>query len=84
MSAPARTQALGKGEPNFCGEPTADGDEAARALRDWYEAHRESWSERQSYKWPPRAGTADNFMLELLSEAERIIRARNARRRKYR
>jgi hypothetical protein len=69
-----------KGRPilRFCGEPTADGDEAASALRYWYETNRETWWERHRRRWPPRLGTADNFMIELLSEAERIIRACDA------
>ena len=53
-------------------DPTAVGDDEARQLRDWYEANRETWCERHSRKWPPRFGTADNFMLGLMSEADRI------------
>lgn len=54
----------------FCGEPTADGDEAARCLRVWYEIHREDLRERLWRK--THEGLADEFMLSLAGEVRRI------------
>jgi hypothetical protein len=67
--------------PKFCGEPTADGDIMATWLREWYEANRETWWDRNNYPfrqgYPDRAGvTADNFMLELLGQVERLLGAK--------
>lgn len=60
---------------HFCGEPTADFDEAGRVLRVWYEAHREMWWDRQPMSKNQRLlsmGTADEFMLAMLNEVSRI------------
>lgn len=60
---------------SFCGEPTADGDEAARCLRVWYEAHRETWWERSRINkrgQPWAYGLADDFMIGMMNEVARI------------
>lgn len=60
---------------HFCGEPTSDFDERGRCLRVWYEAHRESWWDRNRFSKNQallRMGTADEFMLALLNEVHRI------------
>ena len=59
----------------FCGEPTSDGDEAARCLRAWYEAHRETRWDRSNWNIKGRlweGGLADEFMLGLAQEVLRI------------
>jgi hypothetical protein len=59
----------------FCGEPTADGDAVAEYVRVWYEAHRESWWDRNSYSKNQallRAGCADSFMLSFIAEVGRV------------
>lgn len=61
--------------PGFCGEPTSDGDEAARCLRVWYEAHREGWSDRHlpfGENFKLGSAFADEFMLGMLNEVDRI------------
>ena len=56
---------------HFCGEPTADGDNAAENLRRWYEANRETWWDRR--KRPPLNNPcADSLMLGLYDEVLRI------------
>jgi hypothetical protein len=55
----------------FCGEPTADFDEAGRCLRAWYESHRESWWDRLWFNRRWRF-SADEFMLGMLNEVHRI------------
>lgn len=60
---------------HFSGEPTSDFDEAGRCLRVWYEAHRESWWDRNPHSKNQRllrAGTADNLMLGMLNGVRRI------------
>lgn len=62
---------------NFCGEPTADGDEEARCLRIWYEAHRETYWDRSKFnKYAWRKGLADEFILGLIQEVARIQQER--------
>jgi hypothetical protein len=58
----------------FCGEPTADGDQAASYLRVYYEAHRESYWDRSELNCNGRQWeyAADNFMLGLMNEMHRI------------
>jgi hypothetical protein len=68
----------------FCGEPTADFDEAGRCLRVWYEAHRETWWDRNTFSRNQtrlRVGCADEFMLGLLNEVRRIDCERERRTR---
>lgn len=58
---------------HFCGEPTADFDESGRCLRAYYEAHRETLWDRSKFNrraW--REGLADEFMLGILNEVDRI------------
>lgn len=61
---------------DFCGEPTADFDEVGRCLRVWYEAHRETWWDRnrpQLFSFRDNSGVvADEFMLGMLNEVRRI------------
>lgn len=59
---------------HFSGEPTSDGDEEARCLRVWYEAHRETWWERSTWNMKGRhwEWAADNLMLGMLTEMDRI------------
>lgn len=58
----------------WCHDPTANGDADAGYLRVWYEAHREGyWEHRRR-----REECADEFMLALMSEVQRIQRARAA------
>ena len=65
--------------PEFCGEPTADGDIMADWLRQWYEANRESWFDRH---WPfginRRHGSAlaDEWMLGFIQQFNRVQKAR--------
>jgi hypothetical protein len=56
----------------FSQDPTSRGDEVAEYVRDWYEANRETWWERRGKKWEY---CADNFMLGLVNEVERILAA---------
>lgn len=71
---------------NFCGEPTADGDEIARCVRVWYEAHRETWRDRSRFlskygrMW--ERGFADEFMLGLINEIARVSDAADKQTRK--
>lgn len=52
----------------FSREPTAQGDEIAAYVREWYERHRESaWR-----RWRRREDTADEFMLGLIAEVRRV------------
>jgi hypothetical protein len=66
--------------PEFCGEPTADGDIAADWLRQWYEANRESWFDRH---WPfgvnrkHGSALADEWMLSFMQQFYRLQKARN-------
>jgi hypothetical protein len=64
--------------PEFCGEPTADGDIAADFLRQWYEANRETWFDRHwPFGWNRKHGSevADNFMLEFIAQVQRLKNA---------
>lgn len=54
-------------------DPTARGDDAAAQMREWYEANRESWWDRHGFHSDRSGWHADNFMLRLMAEAERII-----------
>jgi hypothetical protein len=59
----------------FCGEPTADGDIAAGYMRVWYEANRETWSERHFPFGENRkngSALADEFILGMMQEVARI------------
>lgn len=49
-------------------DPTADSDARSGAMRQWYEANRETWWQRF---WR-RNDQADRFMFDLLEEARRI------------
>lgn len=59
-------------------EPTARGDYVAAKMREYYEAHRETWWQRHKPsilpgRSPDRDGThADDFMLGLINEVNRI------------
>lgn len=55
---------------NYSSEPTSRGDEMADELREWYEAHRESWWERL---WR-RPDVADTFMYQIMSKVREIDR----------
>lgn len=57
----------------FGTDPTSAGDQEAYYLRQWYEAHRESWWERRGKRWEL---WADNLMLGLMNEMARIRAAR--------
>jgi hypothetical protein len=64
--------------PKFYGEPTADGDIAADFIRQWYEANRETWFDRHMPFGTNRkhgCDTADNFILELISQVNRLKNA---------
>lgn len=72
---------------HFGHDPTAAGDAMAEYLRVWYEAHRESWWDRNQFSKNQqllRAGVADSFMLGLLNEVHRIQEARRAEQEKQR
>lgn len=65
---------------HFTEDATANGDAAAEYLRVWYELHRETWWERNRFSKNKRllnAGTADEFMLGLIQEVERIHNEEN-------
>jgi hypothetical protein len=57
-------------------DPTARGDTECSLMRRWYEANRESWWARhrpQIFSYRDNSGVvADNFMIRLLREADRI------------
>ena len=52
----------------FCGEGTADGDQAAEYVRYWYEANREGWFDRATRS----PEVADEFILWLMAEVDRV------------
>lgn len=60
---------------HFSTDPTARGDAVAEYVRIWYELHRETWWDRNSFSRNQellRAGTADEFILSFLSEVRRV------------
>jgi hypothetical protein len=70
-------------EMTFSNEPTARADQIAYYMRFWYETNRESWFDRHAIGMiltghalgatPDRDGAhADEFMLSLISEVNRI------------
>jgi hypothetical protein len=63
-----------RADMNFCGEPTADGDNAAFYVRQWYEKHRETWWERRHWRgrWVREGALADNLILGLMAEIGRV------------
>lgn len=64
----------------WCSDATANFDEAGRCLRAWYEAHRETWWDRRRR----REECADEFMLGLINEVQRILDAQSAAERRRR
>lgn len=58
----------GEREDNL--DPTTRGDLIAEKMRDYYEAHRETWWQRRKR----RVGLADNLMLGLLNLVEAELR----------
>lgn len=65
-------------EMSFSSDPTARGDEIAALVRDYYERNRESWWDRHRPGADRRGIHADNFMLGLVAEVERVISLVNA------
>ena len=59
----------------FTDEPTARADDEAEYLREWYEAHRESWADRYGPNAARKGVVADNFMLALIKKVIEIRRA---------
>ena len=63
---------------HFSLDPTSRGDEIADYVRQWYEAHRETWWDRH---WPGGinrkhgSALADEFMLGFINEVSRVQRA---------
>lgn len=64
--------------PEFCGEPTADGDISAAWLRQWYEANRESWWDRHRPSADRNGVHADEWMLAFMEQFDRLQNARAA------
>lgn len=53
-------------------DPTSRADEDAAEMRSWYERNRERWWQR-IWPWSDRSGWhADEFMLRLIAEVDRI------------
>lgn len=61
----------------FGTEPTSAGDNFASYLRQWYEAHRETWWERSRFNSRGRQWewASDNLMLGMMEEVRRIEEA---------
>lgn len=57
---------------SFCSEPTAKGDQIALYVRQWYEAHRESWWDRHLPFAERKGVVADNFILGFMQEVSRV------------
>ena len=61
----------------FSRDPTAQGDEIAVYMREWYEDNRETWWDRHRPGADRKGIHADEFMLRLMAEAERIFAEAN-------
>lgn len=57
----------------FSRDPTARGDGVADYVRSWYEANRESWWDRHGWGSWRRGLVADEFMIGLVQEVDRIL-----------
>ena len=66
----------------FCSDPTANGDQVASYVRQWYEDHREGWCDRHWFptmREPDRTGGhADEFMLRFVNVVLTIAAAADA------
>ena len=56
----------------FSTDPTAQGDDIADYVRQWYEINRETWWQRRQDSVRRSAGVADEFMLSFIAEVRRV------------